>query len=190
MPVSDRRHIRRSYTIRYTIRVSAQPLARKLLILKNGEMSEWLKEHAWKACVGETLPWVRIPLSANLRSPDLWRATVGKPRQASSREGCPTSSPADGPPDHRHNLVQIERTSQHLDDALLASCQLARLRCIRARQHEGNVFERRGRAQVIHERPVPVVGRNEVVQECRRLVPVPRRRGDPACPSAIRRCAR
>src|SRR3989338_2538029 len=26
-------------------------------------MSEWLKEHAWKACVGETLPSVRIPLS-------------------------------------------------------------------------------------------------------------------------------
>ena len=26
-------------------------------------MSEWLKEHAWKACVGETLPRVRIPLS-------------------------------------------------------------------------------------------------------------------------------
>ena len=26
-------------------------------------MSEWLKEHAWKACVGETPPWVRIPLS-------------------------------------------------------------------------------------------------------------------------------
>src|SRR5262245_35336621 len=35
---------------------------RKSLIL-NGEMSEWLTEHAWKACVGETLPWVRIPLS-------------------------------------------------------------------------------------------------------------------------------
>ena len=30
---------------------------------RDGEMSEWLKEHAWKACVGETLPWVRIPLS-------------------------------------------------------------------------------------------------------------------------------
>src|SRR5260221_13428877 len=30
---------------------------------EDGEMSEWLKEHAWKACVGETLPWVRIPLS-------------------------------------------------------------------------------------------------------------------------------
>src|SRR5215468_11104414 len=26
-------------------------------------MSEWFKEHAWKACVGETLPRVRIPLS-------------------------------------------------------------------------------------------------------------------------------
>src|SRR5438034_9937916 len=28
-----------------------------------GEMSEWFKEHAWKACVGVTPPWVRIPLS-------------------------------------------------------------------------------------------------------------------------------
>ena len=46
------------------------PTARKSLIL-NGEMSEWLKEHAWKACVGETLPWVRIPLSP----PDFARAS-------------------------------------------------------------------------------------------------------------------
>ena len=29
-------------------------------------MSEWFKEHAWKACVGGTLPWVRIPLSPPL----------------------------------------------------------------------------------------------------------------------------
>ena len=28
-----------------------------------GEVSEWFKEHAWKACVGETQPWVRIPPS-------------------------------------------------------------------------------------------------------------------------------
>ena len=28
-----------------------------------GEVSEWLKEHAWKACVRETVPRVRIPLS-------------------------------------------------------------------------------------------------------------------------------
>ena len=26
-------------------------------------MSEWLKEHAWKACVRATVPWVRIPSS-------------------------------------------------------------------------------------------------------------------------------
>src|SRR5256885_8965685 len=32
-------------------------------------MSEWLKEHAWKACVGETLPRVRIPLSPPIHKP-------------------------------------------------------------------------------------------------------------------------
>ena len=32
-------------------------------------MSEWLKEHAWKACVGVTLPRVRIPLSPPEFSP-------------------------------------------------------------------------------------------------------------------------
>jgi hypothetical protein len=26
-----------------------------------GGVSEWLKEHAWKACVREIVPWVRIP---------------------------------------------------------------------------------------------------------------------------------
>ncbi|MDF2616800.1 MAG: hypothetical protein K0Q47_1455, partial [Sedimentibacter sp.] len=28
-----------------------------------GEMSEWFKEHAWKACLRETVTGVRIPLS-------------------------------------------------------------------------------------------------------------------------------
>ena len=28
-----------------------------------GEMAEWFKAHAWRACIGETLSWVRIPLS-------------------------------------------------------------------------------------------------------------------------------
>ena len=28
-----------------------------------GEVSEWLKEHAWKVCIGETLSRVRIPPS-------------------------------------------------------------------------------------------------------------------------------
>src|SRR6202158_3160082 len=30
---------------------------------RHGEVSERFKEHAWKACVGETQPWVRIPPS-------------------------------------------------------------------------------------------------------------------------------
>ena len=29
----------------------------------DGGMAEWFKAHAWKACIGETLSWVRIPLS-------------------------------------------------------------------------------------------------------------------------------
>jgi hypothetical protein len=29
----------------------------------DGEVAEWLKAHAWKACLGETLTRVRIPLS-------------------------------------------------------------------------------------------------------------------------------
>ena len=26
-------------------------------------MAEWFKAHAWRACIGVTLSWVRIPLS-------------------------------------------------------------------------------------------------------------------------------
>src|SRR5260221_5692129 len=29
----------------------------------SGEMAEWLKGHAWKPWVRETVPWVRIPVS-------------------------------------------------------------------------------------------------------------------------------
>ena len=29
----------------------------------NGEMAEWLKAHAWKACIRAIVSWVRIPLS-------------------------------------------------------------------------------------------------------------------------------
>src|SRR4029079_14957225 len=35
----------------------------------SGEMAEWLKAHAWKACVRETVPWVRIPLSPPSHQP-------------------------------------------------------------------------------------------------------------------------
>src|SRR5258708_15570339 len=48
-----------------------QSLAKVVLPLQDrasGEMAEWLKAHAWKACVRETVPWVRIPLSPPLKS--------------------------------------------------------------------------------------------------------------------------
>ena len=34
-----------------------------------GEVSERFKEHAWKACVLETVPWVRIPPSPKMPVP-------------------------------------------------------------------------------------------------------------------------
>src|SRR5918995_3911274 len=60
-------------------------------------MSEWLKEHAWKACVGETLPWVRIPLSppafARLRRASARLGLGPQPEQrGAAREGCRAES--------------------------------------------------------------------------------------------------
>src|SRR5260221_12275370 len=59
---------------------------------EDGEMSEWLKEHAWKACVGETLPWVRIPLSPPAsfsrfpqHSCEISKSTILEPTAASTR---------------------------------------------------------------------------------------------------------
>src|SRR5690606_6882987 len=49
---------------------------------RRGEMSEWFKEHAWKACVGETLPWVRIPLSPPASAHDQVRRLSRRSRRA------------------------------------------------------------------------------------------------------------
>ena len=35
-----------------------------------GEVAEWLKAHAWKACKGAILSWVRIPFSPPLNKSD------------------------------------------------------------------------------------------------------------------------
>ncbi len=46
--------------------VRRQAVSAKLIksfATKHGEVSERFKEHAWKACVEEILPWVRIPPS-------------------------------------------------------------------------------------------------------------------------------
>ena len=37
--------------------------------LNLGEVAERLKAHAWKACKGEILSWVRIPFSPPLKYP-------------------------------------------------------------------------------------------------------------------------
>src|ERR1035438_5848010 len=42
---------------------SSHPAYRSVEAKKKGGLAEWLKAHAWKACLGETLTWVRIPLS-------------------------------------------------------------------------------------------------------------------------------
>ena len=45
-------------------RVRVRSVSAKLLWpVDSGEVSERFKEHAWKACVGEILPWVQIPPS-------------------------------------------------------------------------------------------------------------------------------
>src|ERR1700676_4715893 len=44
---------------RQTVSAKLMKVVRK----KIGEVSERFKEHAWKACVGEILPWVQIPPS-------------------------------------------------------------------------------------------------------------------------------
>ena len=43
-----------------------------------GEVAEWFKAHAWKACVGETLPRVRIPLSPPRGFDFIQKIWVGK----------------------------------------------------------------------------------------------------------------
>ena len=53
-------------------RIKEADLVRRSAVAPNsaGEMAEWLKAHAWKACLGETLTWVRIPLSPPVFPPN------------------------------------------------------------------------------------------------------------------------
>jgi hypothetical protein len=40
-------------------------------VLKKGDVSEWLKEHAWKVCIGVTLSRVRISPSPQKKGKSL-----------------------------------------------------------------------------------------------------------------------
>src|SRR5215469_4993843 len=50
--------------------------------LPHGEMAEWLKAHAWKACIRETVSRVRIPVS-----PPFFQCII-KGRPICGGEGC------------------------------------------------------------------------------------------------------
>ena len=41
-------------------------------------MAEWLKAHAWKACKGETLSWVRIPFSPPFKNFDMIKKYINR----------------------------------------------------------------------------------------------------------------
>src|SRR5262245_43856179 len=93
-------------------------------------MSEWFKEHAWKACVGETLPWVRIPLSP----PD---QAYGLAMQASSRtcEVCLDEARvagAVGPPARSNHKRATARPAK----ASHASCEYINMRSMSRRNSE------------------------------------------------------
>src|SRR5262249_53662486 len=50
-----------------------------------GGMAEWLKAHAWKACIRETVSWVRIPLPPPPPAPQQTESSLRVKRAA----GCP-----------------------------------------------------------------------------------------------------
>jgi len=76
---------------RHSLLLQGSPPSGKLLIPLAGEMSEWLKEHAWKACVGETLPRVRIPLSPPICESSAGASvpSIGEPPSSPPKVGRP-----------------------------------------------------------------------------------------------------
>src|SRR5579871_4244345 len=79
-----------------------------------GEMAEWLKAHAWKACVRETVPWVRIPLSPPLFKIRHARALVECSALLQFFGSCGKSSP--GIPPSRtdlHDRLHVDHRQRH-----------------------------------------------------------------------------
>ena len=50
-----------------------------------GGMAEWLKAHAWKACIRETVSWVRIPLPPPVAGPTDYSASCVVRRESGAR---------------------------------------------------------------------------------------------------------
>ena len=76
---------------------SAVPLYIKCFV--TGGMAERLKAHAWKACVRESVPWVRIPLSPP-KFPGILRA------QCRHEPEPPCSSTSAGPAPQLRNTIR------------------------------------------------------------------------------------
>ncbi len=79
---------RRCYTgfLRPDALCELRTIERRSAAIRRGEVSEWLKEHAWKACSREIVTWVRIP-----PSPPVFRSADPAP--------MPRRLPAGGPSD-------------------------------------------------------------------------------------------
>jgi hypothetical protein len=83
-------------------------------------MAEWSIAHAWKACVGETLPWVRIPLSpppayARAQSSASYGVVSRRSRVAAkARQPVPKIVPHTPPPAH----PSLKPTMQRLNEAV------------------------------------------------------------------------
>src|SRR6516162_492914 len=84
--------------------VTGDPAAILPPFFRSGEVAEWLKAHAWKACIRETVSWVRIPpsppvklrLFGNFRSSALYpyckthnlSAASRRPGRSTNWSGC------------------------------------------------------------------------------------------------------
>src|ERR1700719_3920829 len=99
-----------------------------------GEVSERFKEHAWKACVGEILPWVRIPPSP----PFLYHVRPLKWDRAFLNSN-PTKSPelSISQPGDSYSSVQIHSVQVHQASRRLF-CVIASLPFIRNRKIKPN----------------------------------------------------
>src|SRR5215204_4694881 len=88
-------------------------LAKSVLPLQeraSGEMAEWLKAHAWKACVRETVPWVRIPLSppvARFCTPNYDFARLGSLDVPNARQWLARRTPVATKEDEEAPIFQI-----------------------------------------------------------------------------------
>jgi Mg-chelatase subunit ChlI len=93
-------------------------------LILNGEMLERSIRHAWKACVGETLPWVRIPLSPPTSLREVSRSCAGfrhDPTRFARRLGLESHSLRQPSPSARFALPFVAAKPQRRVAATICS---------------------------------------------------------------------